>query len=595
MARTSYHIIRVVYHPIRKIAYFLFVYLLLGVSPLFGAPVSFLPASQIKAGMHGVGKTVFLGDKVEDFDVEVLGVLENVGPRQSLIIVRVAGGPLQHTGIMQGMSGSPIYIDGKLIGALAFAFPFAKDPIGAVRPVAEMLSVSDETNPVRRAGLPADSNLLAGISKPPAINGQMLQIATPLSLGGFTSATIDHFSPQLKALGLEPRQGAGMGGRVIDRMGNAADLHPGSMISVELMTGDLAVGADGTVTHIEGNQLYAFGHRFMDLGPTGLPFTRSEVLTLLPNINTSFKISAPHELMGVISQDRNTAIAGTLGKRADLLPVEITMARAGRTFETYRVNMVHDRYLSPVLLQMAVFSAVDATERAAGESSISLKGDIELDSRPSIPLSAIYAGEANLPLQASLAGALPLAYLMQGAFDDVRIKKVNLTINSTDAHKQLQIEDVTASRKDVHPGESVDITTRLAGINGIEILRTIKYEVPIGASPGTLYFSVSDGSQTSLTDLRAAYGSTARTPDQLIDALQHLRGNDKAYVRVWRAEPSYVLSGEEIPDPPPSLAMILNSAVPNTVVKNAKVAEFIIDGAGNVITGSKTVQVEVRS
>jgi hypothetical protein len=555
----------------------------------------FLPVSQIKAGMHGVGKTVFLGDKVEDFEVEILGVLENVGPRQSLIIVRVAGGPLQHTGIMQGMSGSPIYVDGKLIGALAFAFPFAEDPIGAVRPIGEMLPVSDENNPIRRAALPTDSNLLAGIPKPPSINGQMLQIATPLSLGGFTSATIDHFAPQLKALGLEPRQGAGMGGRVIDRMGNPRDLHPGSMISVELMTGDLAVGADGTVTHIDGNQLYAFGHRFMDLGPTGIPFTRSEVLTLLPNVNTSFKISAPHELMGVISQDRNTAIAGTLGKRANLLPVEITMARAGRNFDTYRINMIHDRYLSPVLLQMAVFSAVDATERAAGESSISLKGDIELDGRSSIPLSAIYAGEASLPLQASLAGALPLAYLMQGAFDDIRVKKINLTINSTDAHKQLQIEDVTASRKDVRPGESVDITTRLAGENGIEILRTIKYEVPIGAAPGTLYFSVSDGSQTSLTDLRATYGSTARTSDQLIEALHHLRGNDKAYLRVWRAEPSYVVSGEEIPDPPPSLAMILNSAVPSTVVRNAKVVEFVIDGAGNVVTGSKTVQVEVRS
>jgi hypothetical protein len=545
--------------------------------------------------MHGVGKTVFHGDKVEDFDVEILGVLENIGPRQSLIIVRLSGELLQHTGIMQGMSGSPIYVDGKLIGALAFAFPFAKDPIGAVRPIGEMLTVSNETAPVRRASLGSGNNLLAAISKPEAINGQMAQIATPLSLGGFTSATIEHFAPQLKALGLEPRQGAGMGGRIGDRMGDPSALHPGSMISVELMTGDLAVGADGTVTHIDGDQIYAFGHRFMDLGPTGLPFTRSEVLALLPNVNTSFKISAPHELMGVISQDRNTAIAGTLGKRANLLPVEITMARAGRDFDTYRINMIQDRYLSPVLLQMAVFSAVDATERAAGPSSISVNGTIELDGRPAIPLSAIYAGEANLPLQVSLAGALPLSYLMQGGFADVRVKKINLHINSTDAHKQLQIEDVTASRKDVRPGETVEITTRLAGENGLEILRTVRYEVPIGASPGTLYFSVSDGSQTSIMDLRATYGSTARTPDKLIEALLRLRANDKAYLRVWRAEPSYVVSGEEIPDPPPSLAMILNSSVPATAVRNAKVIEFVLDGAGNVVTGSKTVQVEVRS
>jgi hypothetical protein len=546
--------------------------------------------------MHGVGKTVFQGDKVENFDVEILGVLENVGPRQSLIIVRLAGELLQHTGIMQGMSGSPIYVDGKLIGALAFAFPFAKDPIGAVRPIGEMLPISNETAPVRRASLDPGNNLLAAISKPEAINGQMLQIATPLSLGGFTSATLEHFSPQLKALGLEPRQGAAMGGgRIGDRMGDPSALHPGSMISVELMTGDLAVGADGTVTHIDGDQIYAFGHRFMDLGPTGLPFTRSEVLALLPNLNTSFKISAPHELMGVISQDRNTAIAGTLGKRANLLPVEITMARAGNTFDTYRINMIQDRYLSPVLLQMAVFSAVDATERAAGPSSIAVNGNIELEGRPPIPLSAIYAGEANLPLQVSLAGALPLSYLMQGGFDSLRVKKINLRLNSTDAHKQLQIEDVTASRKDVRPGETIEITTRLAGDNGLEILRTVKYEVPIGASPGTLYFSVADGSQTSLTELRATYGSTSRTPEQLIEALHRLRANDKAYLRVWRAEPSYVVSGEEIPDPPPSLAMILNSAVPTTVVRNAKVTEFVLDGGGNVVTGSKTIQVEVRS
>ncbi len=546
--------------------------------------------------MHGIGKTVFQGDLVENFDVEILGVLENVGPRQSLIIARISGGPLEHTGVMQGMSGSPIYIDGKLVGALAFAFPFAKDPIGAIRPIEEMVAVAREDPAVRRAAAaPTPDNLLAGLAKPETINGQLMQIATPLSFGGFTSTTIDHFAPQLKALGLEPRQGAGMGGRVLDRMGDPAALHPGSMISVELMTGDLAVGADGTVTYIDGDQVYAFGHRFMDLGPTGLPFTRSEVLALLPNLNTSFKISAPHELMGVIAQDRNTAIAGTLGKRAKLLPVEINMARAGRHFDTYRINMIDDRYLSPVLLQMAVFSAVDATERGAGESSISVKGEIELEGRPAIPVSGVYAGTSNLPAQASLAGALPLAYLMQGGFADLRVKKISLAIDSTDAHKQLQIEDVTASRRDVRPGESIEITTRLAGDNGYELLRTVKYDVPIGASPGTLFFSVSDGLQTSFGELRATYGSTARNPTQLIDALHRLRANDKAYIRVWRADPSYQLSGDEIPDPPPFLALILNATIPNSAVRNSKVTEFIIDGGGNLVTGSKTIQVEVHS
>jgi hypothetical protein len=579
----------------RKASYFLAVYLIFGIRPAFGVADSFLAVKDIKAGMRGVGKTVFQGDKVEEFEVEILGVLENVGPKESLIIARISGGPLEHTGVMQGMSGSPVYIGGKLIGALAFAFPFAKDPIGAIRPIEEMILVAGETAPVRRAGPPLENNLLAGLARPEAINGQLMQIATPISFGGFTGATIDHFAPQLKALGLEPRQGAGLGGRVEDRMGDPAALHPGSMISVELMTGDLTVGADGTVTYIDGDRIYAFGHRFMAVGPTGLPFTRSEVLALLPNLNTSFKISSPHELMGVISQDRNTAIAGTLGKRASLVPVEITMDRAGRRFDTYHINMVNDRYLSPVLLQMAVFSAIDATERAAGESSISVTGEIQLDSRPPVPIGSVYAGEANLPLQASLAGALPLAYLMQGGFDDVRVKKIVLAIDSTDVHKQLQIEDVTASRKEVHPGETIEITTRLAGDNGLEIVKTVKYEVPIGAAPGTLFFSVADGVQTSIGELRATYGSTPRNPDQLIEALHRLRANDKAYMRVWRSDPSYQMSGEELPDPPPSLALILGAAAPTTAIRNSKVTEFVIDGGGNVVTGAKTVQVEVRS
>ena len=560
-----------------------------------GAPMAFFPIRDVKPGMKGSGRTVFQGGKVEEFGVEILGVLENVGPRQSLIIARLSGGPLEHTGVMQGMSGSPVYIDGKLVGALAFAFPYAKDPIGAIRPIEEMVRVAREEPTVRRAAVPPNpENLVAGLAKPEAYNGQLMQIATPVSFGGFTNATMEHFAGQLRGLGLEPRQGAGMGGRVDERMGNPGDLQPGSMISDELMTGDLAVGADGTVTHIDGDQVYAFGHRFMDLGPTGLPFTRSEVLALLPSVNTSFKISAPHELMGVISQDRNTAISGTLGKRAKLLPVEISMARGGKSFDKYRINMIDDRYLSPLLLQMAVFSAVDATERGAGETSIAVKGEIELEGRAAIPVSGVYTGAAALAQQASLAGALPLAYLMQGGFDGLKVKRIALAIDATDAHKQLQIEDVTASRREVRPGETVEITTRLAGENGYEVLKMVKYTVPVGAMAGTLYFSVSDGLQTSFGELRATYGSTARNPEQLIAALGKLRASDKAYLRVWRAEASFQINGEEIPDPPPFLASILNATIPATAAKNSKVAEMTIDGGGNAVTGSKTVQVEVR-
>ena len=229
--------------------------------------------------MRGTGRTVFNGNKIEDFQVEILGVLENIGPKESLILARLSGGPLEHTGVMQGMSGSPVYIDGKLIGAVAMAFPFAKDPIAGIRPIEAMLRTSSAAVAVQRADLALNErDLTRRIPRPEAVSGgeaPMIDIATPLSFGGFSRATLDAFAPQMRALGLEPRQGVTSGGKIEPVMGNPADLKPGSMISVQLMAGDLSVGADGTVTHIDGNRIYAFGHRFLDIGSTALPFARA--------------------------------------------------------------------------------------------------------------------------------------------------------------------------------------------------------------------------------------------------------------------------------------------------------------------------------
>ena len=280
--------------------------------------------------MRGTGRTVFSGNKIEDFQVEILGVLDNIGPKESLILARLSGGPLEHTGVMQGMSGSPVYIDGKLVGAVAMAFPFAKDPIAGIRPIEAMLRTSTAATPPSPSPAPAASSraalalnerdLTRRIPRPePALGGEarMIDIATPLSFGGFSRATLDAFAPQLRTLGLEPRQGVTSGGKIEPGMGNAADLKPGAMISVQLMAGDLSVGADGTVTHIVGNRIYAFGHRFLNIGSTALPFARAEVLTLLANTNTSFKISSAKEWMGTIYQDRNTAVAGVSNRRDD--------------------------------------------------------------------------------------------------------------------------------------------------------------------------------------------------------------------------------------------------------------------------------------
>ena len=564
-----------------------------------------MPLRDIKAGMHGIGKTVFEGDRIDDFQVEILGVLENTGPKESLILARLSGGPLEHTGVMQGMSGSPVYIDGKLIGAVAMAFPYAKDPIAGIRPIEEMFRV-DQIAPQMAPTRPAPAtNKAARLTSPIDLlpereaagfgDTRMVEVGTPISLSGFTPAAVEQFGPKMRALGLEPRQGISLGGAPDPHMGDPSKLKPGSMISVELMTGDMSVGADGTLTCIDGDRVYAFGHRFLAVGPTELPFTRSEVMTLLANINTSFKISSARELMGVISEDRNTAIAGTLGKRADMLPLEISVAQDQKPLDTYRMQMVNDRFLSPFLLQMAVFSSIDATQRATGASSIVVHGSVEFEnSTQAAQLGNIYAGDNGSAMQAANSTAVPLSYLMQSGFNALKIKRIALHLDASNTKKDLTISDVYLSRKEAKAGDTVELLTLLDGENGVELSRTVKYTIPPGTAPGTLYFTVADGGQTSIAELRQIVAETPHSPEQLISTVNRIRPSDKAYIRVWRADPAYAVEGEELTDPPPSLALVLGSTQTVSQNRNSKIAEIVIDPGEMMVTGSKTVQLEVK-
>jgi hypothetical protein len=563
------------------------------------AQTQFLPLKAIHPGMHGLGRTVFAGNRIDEFQVEILGVLENIGPKESLIIARLSGGPLEHTGVMQGMSGSPVYIDGKLIGAVAMAFPFSKDPIAGIRPIEDMLRVTPSLakSPTPHSGLAlADRDVTRGLPKSqPALAGEsrLIDIATPVSFGGFTRAALDAFAPQLRALGLAPAQGlAAGGGDIPPTMGNPADLKPGSMISVQLMSGDMAVGADGTVTYIDGSRVYAFGHRFLDIGDTALPFARADVITLMPNVNTSFKLSSAKEWMGTISQDRDTAVSGELGKRPSMVPMSFSVSRASKAIESYRMQMVDDPLLSPLLLQMAVFSVIDRTERTLGASTLRVTGEMEFQNAPAaVRLDNLYSADNGVATQVSLNAAIPAAYIMQSGFNSLKLKKVSIDIEAFDQKKQLNIDGLTLSKREVHPGDPLKLTVLLAGEDGVEITRSVDYRVPMGAQPGQLYFTVSDALSANLTDFHQSLTSSPRSPRQLIDLVNGLHPNTNAYVRVWRADPAFQVEGAELPAPPASVALILDGS-PST--HNSKITEMEIDGGGAVISGVKTIQVEVK-
>ncbi len=532
---------------------------------------------------------MFTGNRIEEFQVEVLGVLKNIGPNQSVILARLSGGGLEKTGVIQGMSGSPVYIDGKLLGAVALGFTFAKDPIAGIRPIEDMLAL----------GASPPGQRIARREAAKWGDSEMTEIATPLAFTGFTPATIEHFAADLRKLGLEPRQGVSSGGQLPPKMGDPAQLRPGDMISVQLLSGDWGIGADGTVTEVDAGRVYAFGHRFMAAGGTELPFARANVITVLANLSSSFKISSPQEWMGTITEDLSTSVYGELGRKAATIPLSIDLNGARKAPYTYRMEMVNDRILSPFILQMAVFSAIDATERVLGTSSFTLRGEVEFQQGyPPLKIDNTYAGDFGVSQVASQGVATPLAYLMTAGFDSLRVKDIHLTIDVSEKKKVLQVDQVAVSKKEIHPGDTIELAVTLTGENGSELLRTVKYQVPLGAPAGVIQFTVADATTTNLTEFQQSLSVSPKSPAQLVSFLNGLHPNHNAYVRIWRTDASFQVQGAELPDPPPSIALLLakSQASPQTawLGRGSTIAQMQLDTGEAVVTGSKTVQVEVK-
>ena len=298
-------------------------------------------------------------------------------------------------------------------------------------------------------------------------------------------------------------------------------------------------------------------------------------------------------------QDRNTAITGELGKRTVMVPVSVSISRGSRAIENYEMQMVDDPLLSPLLMQMAVYSVIDSTERTVGAASLRVSGEIEFQNAPApVRLNNMFAADNGAAMQVSLNTAIPLAYVMQSGFAALKLKKVGLKIEAFDQKKQLTIDSVQASRRQVRPGETIRLNVLLTGENGSETTRHVDYVVPIGAEDGPLYFTVADAGTANLSDFRQILASSPRTAGQLITTVNDLHPNTKAYIRVWRAEPAFQLEGADLPAPPASVAMILegsqNSLAGITQVRNSKIAEMEIDGGDMVISGVKTIQVEVK-
>jgi len=576
---------------------FLAVALAIGVlaaSPV--AQTTYLPLDQVRPGMIGVGRTVFSGTKLEDFKVEVLGVMRNViAPKRNLILARLEGGPLAKTGVIAGMSGSPVYVDGKLMGAVSYSLgQFTTEPIAGITPIEEMLDATmmapstRVSRPVAISMQPSPRELLEiwsrdlGRAKPfvedasqalilsgasadlTRIGAMLRPIAVPMIASGFDASVFDSISPALSAAGfLTISSGLSSGPGSAQSQGNGSTppsnrpLQPGDAVGVGLLTGDFELGATGTVTHVDGDRVYAFGHPLYNLGPTQFPMTRAEVQVVLPSLMASSKLASFGEIVGTVQQDRATAIAGRLGAAPSMIPVTITLNSDRQPSRTFNFGVVRDFTFTPLLTYLSVANVLTSYERGAGPASFAIRGTASIRSEGDLAFEDIFSGDQPAGVaSAYIAG--PLTALLKNSGENVAIDKIALTIDASEQPRQARIERVWLDTTQPKAGKKAIVNVALRSTKGEEIVRQVPIDIPANLT-GSLQLTVADAARTTADDRRDTRGADMQRVSQMVRTFNRARRNNRLYVRLTSSDSGAVVNGEPMAGLPPSVLAVIES------------------------------------
>jgi hypothetical protein len=560
-------------------------------STLLSGDTAQMPVSDIRPGMVGIGRTVFDGTHVEEFKAHIIGVLENViGTHRNLILAKLEGGPLANTGVIAGMSGSPVFVDGKLIGAVSYALgSFSKEPIAGITPIAEM---TDSTAlgaprpagarvhvefPLTRDGLTAAFRKALNWNRPFAerpsdaqfrgatvmdgVSGDQLStllrpIATPLVMSGFEPDVSDLFSSALREQGFIPTGGSA-GGFHNGEKPFDGPLKPGDAIGVMFVGGDLQMGATGTVTHLDGDRVYAFGHPMYNLGPTEFPMTRAYVYTVLPSLFSSMKLSTTGDVIGTFTQDRATAIAGRLGPGPALIPISIALESDRAAKRTFKFQVVNDQLFTPLMTYASILNTLGQYERQFGSASFRVRGSARVKKHDAIQFDNLFAGDqSSMNLAAYVVG--PITYLMGNDYEKVDVDGLDITVGTTEEPKTATLERVWLDDPRPRAGRTVPLKVLVRTYRGDDIVRTLPIEIPANAS-GTLSVLVSDGARLGQAEQREARSNQPRSVDQMIKALNKARRNNTLYVKLLGSNAGAVVNGELLSSLPPSVLGVLES------------------------------------
>lgn len=580
----------------------------------------FMPLTEVKEGMRGTALTVFNGSVPEEFSVEILGIVPGaIGPRQDMIVGRLSGANAERTAVFAGMSGSPVYIDGKLVGAISYSFPFAKEPICGITPIEQMVSMFETKTPAAlnaaepralsftelaevqldtqfpgdvRAGLVSGMNSTSPLM---AVAGQSFQrIATPVAFTGFSQRTLNVFSPQLAQAGLMPVSAVG-GSAPITKLkeATAETLTAGRSVTMQLTRGDYSIAAAGTVTLRDGAKIYAFGHPFLSLGTSELPMSESHVVTVIPNMNNSFKLAVPDAMVGSMTLDLATGVFGKLGQAPKMIPVTVEIESSRGLRETLSFEVARDDFLTPLLLNMTMYNSAVAHERSLGNLTVELTGEIQIRDRDTVKIDRRFTGGQASQLAAASV-AMPVQALLRGGFEDLEISGLSLKLRSRDGFRSAAIERLSIDKDTAEAGETVNLQVFARTNTGKTVVENIAFTIPEDTAPGTLSVTVADGSKLEARSSTKYF--VPENADNLIDTLNEIRTSDRLYLQAYRTAAGAVIGTNEMPNLPPSVLATLNSSRTSGGINPAVqsvVFEKQLAPAEFLVTGEKTITINV--
>jgi SpoIVB peptidase S55 len=590
--------------------------------------VEIMPESQIKPGMKAVAWTVFQGTEPEPVPIEIVGIYKNQwGPKQDVIVGKM-GGKAIRSGVASGMSGSPVYIDGKLVGAVALRMSvFSPDAICGITPIELMLEINDfdksrpedaktpdkvvaQNRPVSAPGGMMQQLVAAGVGQNllPQRISSMIPIETPLVFAGFHENVLRDFAPLFEQLGITVAQGGSTTGSTLQTTKPVAgwehSLNPGDTIAGVLVDGDMSVSGAGTVSYNDGKRVLAFGHPFFNLGPMDMPMTKGEVLmTMASNYQPTKMINAT-DVVGALHQDRHSGIEGVLGAESRMVPVTMKVRslndkNAVVREKDFRMSVFVQQKWTPYLMMLSLYNSLSELNDFADEGTYRLSGKVEMNGQQRISLSNMQTSGEMMPAPMALAGwfgdKFNRLYLNNLKAPDV--KSVNVTVDLIPERRVATIENAWVADPDVRPGDIVPLKVFLRPYRGEAIERNFTVKIPDGLERGDHRILLSDAD--TLNRMQNIAGIMNRYMDlpETVSLINQERTNNKLYVSLVEASPTAYVDDKTLPSLPSSMLNVIQSgrAPTRTLLTSPDTAtEQTSLPFDYVVSGSYTLRLHVK-